>query len=50
MSNAVKCEYWQREQLQIDDRREHIEYKLKIMAKQINEIAQILKEDNKTEK
>lgn len=50
MSNTVKCEYWQKEQIQIDERREHIEYKLKRMAKQIDEIAQILREESKTEK
>ena len=47
LSDTVKCEYWQEEQVQIDERREHIEYKLKRMAKQIDEIAQILKEEKK---
>ena len=47
INNIVKCEYWQPEQIQIDDRRKSIVQRLCKMAEQIDGIAQILEEDNK---
>lgn len=50
MSNKVKCEYWQPEQKQIDERKRRIEEYLVRTANQLQEIAQILKEDAKDRK
>ena len=50
MSNIVKCEYWEPEQIQIDKRRQSIKYYLQFTANKLNEIAQILKEDNERNK
>ena len=50
MLNIVKCEYWQPEKIQIERRRESIEKYLRLTAKRLNEIAQILKEDSEKQK
>ena len=50
MLNNVKCEYWQPEKIQIEQRRESIEKYLRLTAKKLNEIAQILKEDSEKKK
>lgn len=45
--DQVKCEYWQEEQIQIDERRKSIERLLYDAAKKLNDVAQILEEDNR---
>lgn len=49
-ANKIKCEYWQPEEIQIEQRRNNIELYLSITAKKLQEIALILKEDNERNK
>ena len=50
MLNKAKCDCWQPEEIQIEQRRQSIEQYLQSTAKKLNEIAQILKEDSKNKK
>ena len=48
LKNTVKCELWEPEQKQIEQRRQNIEDTICKMEKALRDIAQILKEDNKS--
>ena len=50
IENKARCEYWQPERIQIEQRRESIEKYLLLTAEKLNEIAQILKEDKERKK
>ncbi len=50
MSNLVKCEFWQPEKNQIEQRQQSIKKHLCLTIKKLKEIVQILKEDSEQNK
>lgn len=48
IGNSIKCEYRQPAQIQIDKRRQSIETALRDVAKKLNDIAEILREETES--